>query len=168
MPRFDWPFPGKHIMTREIAWVLLFTVLPISELRVGIPLGILEYGLDRLFVFLLAITANALMFFPIFFGLRLFYSNILCRIPGFDRYLDSLRRRGKPKVDRYGFWGLLFFVGIPLPVTGVYTATALAWLLEMDWRRAFPPIAVGVVIAGTIVLLGTLGIVEVFAIFLRG
>lgn len=155
-------------MTREIAWVLLITVLPISELRGGIPLGILGYGLDPLFVFFLTIIANALMFFPIFFGLRLFYSRILSRTPLFDKYLDSVRRRGKPKVDKYGFWGLLFFVAIPLPITGVYTATALAWLLEMDWRRACPPIVTGVAIAGTIVLLGTLGIVEVFAIFLKG
>jgi uncharacterized membrane protein len=155
-------------MAREIAWVLLITVLPISELRGGIPLGILRYGLDPVFVFFLAIIANALMFFPIYFGLRLFYSKILSRIPFFDRYLDNLRRRGKPKVDRYGFWGLLFFVAIPLPITGVYTATALAWLLEMDWRKACPPIVIGVAIAGIIVLLGTLGIVEVFAIFLKG
>jgi len=153
-------------MTREIAWVLLITILPISELRGGIPLGILHYGLDPLFVFSLAIIANALIFFPIFFSLRLFYSKILSRISLFDRYLDSLRRRGKPKADKYGSWGLLFFVAIPLPITGVYTATALAWLLDMDWRKAFPPVGIGVVIAGIIVLLGTLGIVEVFDIFL--
>ncbi len=153
-------------MTREIAWVLLITVVPISELRGGIPLGILRYGLDPLFVFSLAIIANALVFFPIFFSLRLFYSKILSRISLFDRYLDSLRRRGKPKADKYGYWGLLFFVAIPLPITGVYTATALAWLLDMDWRKAFPPVGIGVVIAGIMVLLGTLGIVEVFDIFL--
>lgn len=153
-------------MTREIAWVLLITILPISELRGGIPLGILHYGLDPLFVFSLAIIANALIFFPIFFSLRLFYNKILSRISLFDRYLDSLRRRGKPKADKYGYWGLLFFVAIPLPITGVYTATALAWLLDMDWRKAFPPVGIGVVIAGIIVLLGTLGIVEVFDIFL--
>ena len=153
-------------MTREIAWVLLITVVPISELRGGIPLGILRYGLDPLFVFSLAIIANALVFFPIFFSLRLFYSKILSRISLFDRYLDSLRRRGKPKADKYGSWGLLFFVAIPLPITGVYTATALAWLLDMDWRKAFPPVGIGVVIAGIMVLLGTLGIVEVFDIFL--
>lgn len=168
MLRFGGPLFWKHIMTREIAWVLLVTVLPITELRGGIPLGISYYGLDPVFVFLLAVVVNALMFFPIFFGLRLFYRKILRRVPLFDRYLDRLRRRGKPKVDKYGFWGLLFFVGIPLPITGVYTATALAWLLEMDWRKAFPPIGIGVVIAGTIVLLGTLGIVEVFNIFVGG
>jgi len=154
------------MMTQEIALTLLLTVLPISELRGGIPLGI-SLGLDPLFTFFIAVIANALMFFPIFFGLRLFHDKLLSRIPLFNKYLDSVRKRGKPKVDKYGFWGLTFFVALPLPITGVYTGTALAWLLGMDWRKAFPPIGIGVIIAGVIVLLGTLGVVEVFDIFVK-
>jgi len=154
------------MMTQEIALTLLLTVLPISELRGGIPLGI-SLGLDPLFTFFIAVIANALMFFPIFFGLRLFYDKLLSRIPLFNKYLDSVRKRGKPKVDKYGFWGLTFFVALPLPITGVYTGTALAWLLGMDWRKAFPPIGIGVIIAGVIVLLGTLGVMEVFDIFVK-
>ena len=154
-------------MTREIALTLLVTVSPISELRGGIPLGILRYELDPLLIFCIAVIANILIFFPIFFALRLFYDKFLYRIPLFDKYLDNLRKRGKPKVEKYGFWGLLFFVAVPLPITGVYTATILAWLLEMNWRRAFPPIAIGVVIAGVIVLLGSLSVVEMFSIFVK-
>ena len=153
-------------MTREIALTLLATIAPISELRGGIPLGI-SFGLDPLFTFFVAIIANALIFFPVFFALRLFYDKFLYRIPLFDKYLDNLRKRGKPKVEKYGFWGLTLFVAIPLPITGAYTGTILAWLLEMDWRRAFPPIAIGVVIAGVIVLLGYLSVVEVFSIFAK-
>ena len=153
-------------MTREIALTLLATIAPISELRGGIPLGI-SLGLDPLFTFFVAIIANALIFFPVFFALRLFYDKFLYRIPLFDKYLDNLRKRGKPKVEKYGFWGLTLFVAIPLPITGAYTGTILAWLLGMDWRRAFPPVAIGVVIAGVIVLLGYLSVVEVFSIFAK-
>ena len=113
-------------MTREIAWVLLVSVSPISELRGGIPLGILEYKLDPLFVFCIAVIANALIFFPVFFALRFLYDKFLFRVPLFDKYLDSLRKRGKPKVDKYGFWGLALFVAVPLPLTGAYTGTILA------------------------------------------
>jgi len=144
-------------MTREIAWVLLATISPISELRGGIPLGI-SLGLDPLFTFFVAIIANALIFFPVFFALRLFYDKLLFRIPLFNKYLDNLRKRGKPKVEKYGFWGLILFVAIPLPVTGAYTGTILAWLLGMDWRKAFPAVGLGVVVAGGIVLLITLGV----------
>ena len=144
-------------MTREIAWVLLITVSPISELRGGIPLGI-SLGLDPWFTFFIAIIANALIFFPVFFALRLFYDKLLFRIPLFNKYLDNLRKRGKPKVEKYGFWGLTLFVAIPLPITGAYTGTILAWLLGMDWRKAFPAVGLGVIVAGVVVLLITLGV----------
>jgi uncharacterized membrane protein len=146
------------MMTREIALTLLATVLPISELRGGIPLGI-SLGLDPLFTFFMAIIANALIFFPIFFALRLFYDKLLSRIPLFNRYLDRVRERGKPKVDKYGFLALTLFVAIPLPITGVYTGTILAWLLDMDWRKAFPAVGLGVIVAGVVVLLITLGVI---------
>jgi len=144
------------MMTKEIALVLLATISPISELRGGIPLGILKYELDPLFIFFIAVIANALIFFPVFFALRLFYDRLLYRIPLFNKYLDSLRKRGKPKVDKYGFWGLALFVAVPLPLTGAYTGTILAWLFGMDWRKAFAAVGLGVVLAGVVVLLITL------------
>jgi uncharacterized membrane protein len=145
-------------MIKEIALTLLASVSPISELRGGIPLGILEFGLDPLFTFCIAVVANALIFFPVFFALRLFYDKVLFRIPLFNRYLDNLRKRGKPKVEKYGFWGLTLFVAIPLPITGAYTGTILAWLMDMDWKKAFPAVGLGVIVAGVVVLLITLGI----------
>lgn len=147
-------------MTKEIALTLLTTVLPISELRGGIPLGV-SLGLDPLFTFSISVIANALIFLPIFFALHFFYDKLLSRIPFFNKYLDILRKRGKPKVDKYGFWGLTFFVAIPLPITGVYTGTTLAWLLGMDWKKAFPAVGLGVIVAGIVVLLITLGVISI-------
>jgi uncharacterized membrane protein len=146
-------------MTREIVLTLLATISPISELRGGIPIGI-SLGLDPLFTFFIAIIANALIFFPIFFILRLLYDKLLYRIPLFDKYLDNLRKRGKPKIEKYGFWGLTLFVAIPLPITGAYTGTILAWIVGMDWKKAFPAVGLGVIVAGVIVLLITLGIIS--------
>jgi len=153
-------------MTEKIAWVLLTTVLPISELRGGIPLGI-NLGLNHWFTFSIAVVANVLIFFPLFFALRLFYNKLMSRIPLFNKYLDSVRKRGKPILDKHGFWGLILLVAIPLPVTGAYTGTILAWILDMDWRKAFLAIGIGVIIAGIIVLLVTLGVIEVFNIFIK-
>lgn len=145
-------------MIQKIALTLLVTVSPITELRGGIPLGILHYGLNPLFTFFMAIVANALLFFPIFLGLGLFYDKFLSRLQIFNRYLDIVRRKGSLKVAKYGFLGLTLLVAIPLPVTGVYTASILSWLLGISWRRAFPAIGLGVIVAGIIVLLITLGI----------
>jgi len=147
-------------MTEKIAWVLLASISPISELRGGIPLGI-SLGLDPWFTFFIAVVANALIFLPVFFILRLLYDTILFRIPLFNKYLDGLRKRGKPKVDKYGFWGLALFVAVPLPLTGAYTGTILAWLLGMNWRKAFAAVGLGVVVAGVIVLLITLGVTSI-------
>jgi len=152
---------------REMALVIAWTLIPISELRGGIPLGV-SLGLDPLLVFVVAIIANALLFFPIFFGLCLFYGKFLSRFQLFNRYLENVQKRGKPKVDKYGFWGLTLLVAIPLPVTGVYTATFLSWLLAMDWKKAFPAIGLGVIVAGTIVLLVTLGVIQGWKIFIAG
>lgn len=146
----------------NIARVILATLLPISELRGGIPLGILVLKLDPALVFFIAIVANTLLFFPIFFALKLLYHRFLSRFRLFTRYVEKVKERGKPKVDKYGFLGLTLLVAVPLPVTGVYTATILSWLLGMEWRKAFPPIALGVVIAGVIVTLGVLGGWRVF------
>jgi len=153
----------------ELRWVLLATVSPISELRGGIPLAVLGYSWNPLLSFLVVVIVNILIFFPIFFVLRFFYDKVLFRIPLFDKYLDNLRRRGKPKVDKYGFWGLFLFVAVPLPLTGAYTGTILAWLLGMDWKKAFPAVGLGVIVAGVVVLLitrliqlGTIGVPCIF------
>jgi len=148
-------------MAREIGLVLLAAVSPISELRGGIPLGIIHLGLAPWSVFIVAVIANALIFFPIFFALRLLYDKVFTRIPLFNRYLEGLQKRGKPRVERYGFWGLFAFVAVPLPFTGAYTGTILAWLVGMDWKKAFAVVGLGVLVAGIIVLLITLGIANI-------
>jgi uncharacterized membrane protein len=148
-------------MTEKIAQVLLATVLPISELRGGMWLGIVTFGLDPLLIFSIAVITNILIFFPIFFALRLFYNKLLYRIPLFDKYLDNLRKRGKPIVEKHGFWGLILFVAIPLPITGAYTGTILAWLVGMNWKKAFPAVGLGVIMAGVVVLLITLGVISI-------
>lgn len=144
----------------EIVRVLVVTALPITELRGGIPLGI-TLGLDPLFTFIIATVTNALIFFPVFFALCLFYDRLFSRVPLFNRYLSGLRKRGKPVVDKYGFWGLFLFVAVPLPFTGAYSGTILAWLLGMNWKKAFLAVGLGVVVAGVIVMMVTLGIFNI-------
>lgn len=143
---------------RDVLLVLLASASPISELRGGIPLGI-ALGLDPAPTFLLAVIMNILVFFPVRLILVAFYRTVLTRLPLFDRYLASVRVRGHSIVEKYGLFGLALFVAVPLPVTGAYTGTILSWLLDMEWRKSFLGVAIGVVIAGVIVLCVTLGIV---------
>jgi len=145
---------------RNALLVVLTSMTPVSELRGGIPLGI-ALGLDSPLVFLLAVTANLAVFWPGRLALVWFYRTVFRRIPYFDEYLVRVRRRGEPKVRKYGFLGLLFFVALPLPITGAYTGTVLSWLLAMGWMRSFIAISIGVVCAGIIVMLATMGVVSI-------
>lgn len=145
---------------REVLLVVLTTATPVSELRGGIPLGI-ALGLDPWLVFLLSVTTNVLVFLPARLALAWFYRTVFARMPYFDRYLLRVRRRGEPIVRKYGLVGLILFVAVPLPITGAYTGTVLSWLLAMEWKRSFVAIGIGVVCAGIIVMLATMGVVSI-------
>lgn len=147
-------------MVEKIVWLLLATWSPVSELRGGIPLG-LSLGLEPWLTFLIAVLANSVLFFPVFIVMELLYSRLFCRWRICNVYLERVRQKGKPLVDKYGFWGLALFVAVPLPATGAYTGTILSWLLGMDWKRASLSIGLGVFVAGVIVLLIALGIITV-------
>ena len=64
------------------------------------------------------------------------------------------------KVQKYSFWGLFILVAIPLPGTGAWTGALVASLLDMRLKRALPAIAMGVAVAGLIVLLVTYGVIS--------
>ncbi len=145
--------------------VVITSMLPVSELRGGIPLGI-ALGLDPAVVFVLAVISNAVVFFPIFFGLRFFYKKFFSNLPLAKKIVERTRKRGKPYIDKYGVWGLIIFVGVPLPITGAWTGTLLAWLLGLDWKRSFLAASFGVLMAGLIILLVSLGLVSGIRMFL--
>jgi uncharacterized membrane protein len=137
----------------EHLWVFLISAAPISELRGGIPTGLFEFDLSWYSVFLVSFLGNLL---PVPF-LLLFLdplSRYLSKIKIFDRVLEWLfkrtRRRGRT-VERYGRIGLTLFVAVPLPITGAWTGALVAFLLGMEFKRAFISIALGVFIAGVIV-----------------
>ena len=51
------------------------------------------------------------------------------------------------KIEKYEFWGLVLFVGIPLPGTGAWTGSLIAALLGIRFRKSFPAICLGVLMA---------------------
>ena len=81
-------------------------------------------------------------------------SEQLRKVGFLDRIMDWVFERTRRKggaVEKYGPWGLVLVVAIPLPGTGAWTGSILAYLMGMPFKRAFPPIALGVLIAGVIV-----------------
>ena len=81
--------------------------------------------------------------------------------PGLGRFASWLRARAdkhKGQVERYGFWGLLFFVGIPLPGTGAWTGSMIAALLHMRRRQSVPAILLGIILATVIMSIVSYGL----------
>lgn len=67
------------------------------------------------------------------------------------------------KIEKYEFWGLVAFVGIPLPGTGAWTYALIASLLGIKVKKAFPAILLGIVMATVIMTIISYGILGVFA-----
>lgn len=143
-----------------LRWLTLagLTFVPWIELRGSIPLG-LAWDLPWTWVFVVATAANVLVFVPTWAVLWLFYERWLRRT--FVRDLvEGVRRRGQRLVERYGALGLAVFVAVPLPGTGAYAGTALAFLMGIPPVRAFLSVAVGVLGAGVVVTLVSTGVLS--------
>ena len=145
-------------MLNKLFLVVLTALMPISELRGAIPLGF-TLEISPILIVLISVITNILIFFPIYFGLKLLYNKYLYKINFVQTNLKRIRKK-KKYVDNYGFFGLILIVAVPLPFTGVWTGTILAWLLGLDWKRSFISICCGVLISATIVALISFGIIK--------
>jgi len=121
--------------------------------------------MNPFFGFLISFLGNIL---PIPFILLLINKIFewLKKIPYINRpiyWLEEKTLKKKDKIDKYGIWGLLLFVAIPLPGTGGWTGALLASLLHLDRKKSFGVIAIGVFIAGLIITV--LSLVVGYAVF---
>ena len=74
------------------------------------------------------------------------------------------RSMGKSdKIKKAEFWGLVLFVGIPLPGTGAWTGSLIACLLNIDKKKAFCAVIIGLLLATTIMCIFTYGIPAIVA-----
>lgn len=143
---------------RDLLLLVGLTLIPWIELRGTIPLGI-AMGYHPLWVLAVAIVANCALIAPTFLVLDLLYARWLSRWAFLRRQLDRVRAAGSSYIDRYGLPGLALFVAVPLPGTGAYSGTMLAWVMGLKRRPAMIAIAAGVVGAGVVVTLAATGII---------
>ena len=97
-------------------------------------------------------------FHEMFMGMK-WYRSVVGRALGrMQRKVDKVGRG----MDRWGYFALMFFVAVPLPGTGAWTGTIVAWIMGLDRLKSFVTIAAGVIIAGLLVLLLSFGLFGVF------
>jgi len=142
--------------------VAFLSALPLSELRGGIPLGLAVYKLPVFPTYVFAVLGNIVPVVFLLLGLKPF-SDYLSRWPWLDKFFQGLFRRTRRyegKYEKYGALFLLFFVAIPLPFTGAWTGSVAAFVFGIRFWYAFPAIVGGIMLAGLVVTLGSLGIIS--------
>lgn len=139
--------------------LILVSMIPFIELRGGIIVGT-ALGLNWTTVLWFCILGNVIPVpFIILFG------RFLLNWLGKTKLLGGIIHRYKKKIlsrsdiiQKFGPWGLVIFVGIPLPGTGAWSGSVLALLMDLRLKAAIPAILAGIVLSGVIMTIGSQGI----------
>lgn len=144
----------------EFCFTILVSMIPVIELRGGIPFGVAA-GLPVWAAYLAAVIGNLIPVPFIIVYIRRIFMWMRRRLPKLNSLVDKLERKAHlkgQKVTRYKYLGLAIFVAIPLPGTGAWTGALAAAFLDMPLRKAIPSIAAGVVVAGAAISILTFGV----------
>lgn len=157
-------------MIWKILLVFLVSMIPLIELRGAIPIAIgLDLGLPEWAVLIIALIGNILPV-PVIY---LFAQKVLkwgqkTKWKPFKNFCDFCLKKGKKAGDKLlkkaksgVYFALFLFVAIPIPGTGAWTGTLAASILNLDFKKSMIAIIAGVITAGLIMLLASLGIFKV-------
>ncbi|MCD7739608.1 MAG: small multi-drug export protein [Lachnospiraceae bacterium] len=150
-------------MLKQYLIIFVISMVPLIELRGAIPVAV-GMGLPLLPSYVVCIVGNMIPVPIIFFFAR----RVLewgADKPVIGKFFTFCLEKGhkggvklQEKVGRSLFVALLLFVGIPLPGTGAWTGTLAASLLDMDFKSSVVAVMLGVLLAGVIMSVGSMGV----------
>lgn len=150
-------------------WTFFASMLPVTELRATIPTAIYLWNIDPLTAFTIAVIGNIV---PNFFILKLLgpVSNFLMKHSKYcERFFTKLfeitRKKHTEKFEKFGAIFLITFIAIPIPGTGAWTGSLIAWLFKVPYWKAMGLISLGVIGAGILVTAGLTSITKILEIF---
>ena len=132
-------------------YVFLISMIPFIELRGSIPYALIVFHLDPLLTFIIAIIGNMVpvpLILIFLEDLEKFIRRWKWASRILDRIFDRTYKKANEKVRKWEYLSLIFFVAIPLPGTGAWTGSLIAYLFKMRIKPATVGIFIGVVIAG--------------------
>lgn len=146
---------GKEIL------VFIISLMPILELRGGL-LAASIIGLDPLPSYIIAVIGNIIPipFILWFMGRILKWMKTRKKLRKITDWIDKKIEKNRNKIEKFGFWGLVLFVGIPLPGTGAWTGCLVASVLEMNKKKSFLAAMIGVAMASIIMMIISFGVVK--------
>lgn len=133
--------------------VFIWSMIPIVEQKGAIILGINKYNLNPALVFIISLLGSL---FPVPFIL-LFFNKIFSWMKKYkifsfiNNIIDKKISKNSVKVVRYKEIALIIFIGIPLPTTGLWSGSAVAAFLKLDFKRSLICSVLGGIISGTII-----------------
>jgi uncharacterized membrane protein len=132
--------------------VLLWAAVPLAEMKVAIPFGIYE-GINPITVFFLAFVGSLLPvpFILIFFNKIFDFLGKYKFFSGFYNLIDRKISKNRARFEKFEEIALITFIAIPLPTTGVWTGTAVAAFLKLDFKKSVMCAVIGSFICGIIV-----------------
>lgn len=148
----------------EFLLTLLVSMVPVVELRGGIPFGVAA-GLPVWAAYLAAVIGNLLPVPFIVVYIRRIFMFMRQHMPRLNSVVDKMEQKAHLKsaaVLKYQYLGLAIFVAIPLPGTGAWTGALVAAFLDMRLKKAMPSIAGGVLSAGLIISILSYGVKSLF------
>jgi uncharacterized membrane protein len=141
------------MIIEDILTAMLWSISPFGEAKVGIPYAIYN-DVNYYLAFTICFAANV-MVFPVMQFFLSYINKYLLKWRFYKRSAIFVARRAKigagKNVRKYGFWGLLIFVMMPIPGTGVYAGTIAAWLFGFEKKRAFMANTIGIYLSCIIV-----------------
>ena len=143
----------------------LNAMIPVGELRTAIPYAIGGLGLPLWTAFWVSVAGTTTV------AILLFYllgpaTKLLRKIPFMDRFFNWLfhrtRTKHTKKMEELGLFALFVFVMIPLPGSGAWTGTLIAYLFNIKASHALPTISLGILASAVIVTFGTEVVINLF------
>lgn len=145
---------------------MLLAMLPIIELRGSIPFAIGVFEMAPWLAFLLSIIGDIIPAILIVLFLKPLSVWLASKSKLFKKLFDwwfrHVTKNFEKKYAKYGEWALLIFVAIPLPITGAWTGAVAAFLFSIPRKRSIFFISGGVIIAGILVTLISIGAFKIF------
>jgi uncharacterized membrane protein len=140
----------------QLITLIALTLLPFLELRASIPYGVFQTDFSLLSIFFICTLTNIVLA-PLLWLFLDKVIHIFLRInminKCYQKTVEKAQRKVKKYVDKYGILGLAFFIGIPLPGSGVYSGALGAYLLGFKFKDFFKAAVIGVLIAAVLVTL---------------
>ncbi len=137
---------------------MLLSISPFGEAKVGIPYAIFN-DVNIYVTFVFCVLANILVF-PL---MNFFLESINRYFFKWRFYKKSsvfIARRAKTGaqkgIQKYGFWGLMLFVMVPIPGTGVYAGTIASYIFKIERKQAFLACSIGIFLSSVIIWVSTL------------